>query len=94
MSDETQQLDTKIKTLKHKAEKPTEIGSGISGYNISITILTDLLGCIFIGCAVGLFLQKFAGTSPILTAGLTILGGVAGLYTTARYAIREDKKKK
>ena len=94
MSEDIEQLNLEIKALKHKADKPAKIGSGMSGYNISVTILTDLLGCIFIGCAVGLFLQKCFGSSPLLTAGLTILGGVAGLYTTIRYAIREDKKAK
>ena len=94
MSDETQQLESEIKALKHKTDKSPKVGSGMNGYNVSITILTDLLGCIFIGCAVGLFLQKFFHTSPLLTAGLTILGGIAGLYTTIRYAIREDKKQK
>ena len=94
MSEETQQLESEIKALKRKADKPPKVGDGMNGYNVSITILTDLLGCIFIGCAVGLFFQKFLGTSPLLTAGLTILGGVAGLYTTIRYAIREDKKQK
>jgi len=29
-----------------------------------------------------------------LTAGLTLLGGVAGLYTTARYALRLERKSK
>ncbi|MBR6411697.1 MAG: AtpZ/AtpI family protein [Alphaproteobacteria bacterium] len=94
MSEEIEQLNSEIKALKRKTDKPAQIGSGMSGYNVSITILTDLLGCIFIGCAVGLFLQKCFDTSPLLTAGLTILGGVAGLYTTIRYAIREDKKVK
>ena len=92
MSRETEQLDSEIKALKNKAGKTVKIGSGVGGYNVSITILTDLLGCIFIGCAIGLFLQKFFNTSPLLTAGLTILGGIAGLYSTIRYAIREDKK--
>jgi len=94
MSEDIEKLDSEIKALKNKADKPAQIGSGMNGYNVSITILTDLLGCIFIGCAIGLFLQKFLGTSPLLTAGLTILGGIAGLYTTIRYAIREDKKQK
>ena len=94
MSEEIKQLDSEIQTLKRRVDKPARIGVGVNGYNISVTILTDLLGCIFIGCAVGLFLQKFFGAPPILTGGLTILGGVAGLYTTIRYAIKEDKKVK
>ncbi|MDY6407253.1 MAG: AtpZ/AtpI family protein [Pseudomonadota bacterium] len=94
MTKETEQLDLEIKAMKSKTDKPMRIDPGINGYNILITILTDLLGCIFVGCAVGLFLQKFFGTSVLLTAGLTLLGGVAGLYSTARYAIQEGKKKK
>ena len=94
MSEEIKQLDSEIQALKHKADKPAKIGSGMNGYNVSVTILTDLLGCIFVGWAIGLFLQKFFGAPPVLTGGMTILGGVAGLYTTIRYAIKEDKKVK
>lgn len=94
MTSETEQLDSEIKALKYRTDKTVKTGAGMRYYNISVTILTDLLGCIFIGCAIGLCLQKFLGTPSILTAGLTILGGIAGLYTTTRYAMREDKKKK
>ena len=58
MTRETEQLDSEIKSLKEKTNISVSVGSGIGGYNIAITILTDLLGCIFIGCAIGLFLQK------------------------------------
>ncbi|MBQ7413088.1 MAG: AtpZ/AtpI family protein [Alphaproteobacteria bacterium] len=94
MTQETEQLDSEIQSLKKKTKRPISIGSGISGYNIAITILTDLLGCIFIGCAIGFFLQKVFHTSALLTAGLTLLGGIAGLYSTARYAIRQERKSK
>ena len=94
MTRETEQLEQEIQsfreTLRGQAMRPSK---GI-GYNTTITILTDLLGCIFVGCAVGLFLQRFLGTSVLLTAGLTLLGGVAGLYTTTRYALRQERHDK
>jgi len=94
MTHEIEQLSTEIETLKNKENMPVQVRSGVSGYNVSVTILTDLLGSIFIGCALGLFLQKVFNTSPLLTAGLTILGGVAGLYSSIRYALRLEKKDK
>ena len=92
MTQEIEQLNEEIKVLKKKTQKPVRGNTEVKGYNISVTILTDLLGCIFIGCAIGLFLQKIFHTSPLLTAGLTLMGGVAGLYTTIRYAMRQEKK--
>ena len=92
MTQDIEELNEEIKTLKKKTHKTARGNSDVRGYNVSITILTDLLGCIFIGCAVGLFLQKVFHTTPLLTAGLTLMGGVAGLYTTIRYALNQEKK--
>ena len=92
MTQDIEELNKEIQALKTKAQRPVRENTEVKGYNISVTILTDLLGCIFIGCAVGLFLQKMFQTSSLLTAGLTILGGVAGLYSTIRYAMRQEKK--
>ena len=94
MTKDIEQLDEDIKTFKAKAKKTVQTQSEVKGYSLLLTILTDLLGCIFIGCAVGVFLQKMFGTSPLLTGGLTLLGGVAGLYTTIRFALLQEKKNK
>jgi len=94
MTQETDQLKSEIQSLKDKFLSPEAIGQGVGGYNVAITILTDLLGCIFIGCALGFFCQFVFGTSALMTAGLTLLGGVAGLYTTARYAMRLERKQR
>ena len=94
MTQETDQLKSEIKETKKRLIKPTEISSDAGGYNVAMTIMTDLLGCIFIGFAIGLFFQKFFNTGVLLTAGLTFLGGVSGLYTTTRYAIRQERKSK
>ena len=58
----------------------------LQGYRFSLVILTDLFCCIFVCFSIGLFLQKYFHTSPLLTAGLTILGGISGLYTAIRFA--------
>ena len=94
MTQETERLQSEIQSLKKQVEKPVKSNADVGGYNVALTILTDLLGCIFIGCAIGLFLQKVFHTSVLLTAGLTLLGGIAGLYTTARYAMRQERKSK
>ena len=93
MTQQVEELKKDIQNMKRKVQKEPTVSSGVSGYNIAVTILTDLLGSIFIGCAIGLFLQKFFHTSVLLTAGLTLLGGIAGLYSTARYALQQEKKK-
>ena len=95
MTRETEQLDLEIQSVKEKQETSvTTASDGVKGYTVAITIFTDLFGCIFIGCAIGLFLQKVFQTSVLLTAGLTFLGGVAGLYTVVRYALSQERKQK
>lgn len=92
MTDETEKIKNEITALRRIHQKEPTTDKGAAGYNVAVTILTDLLGSIFIGCAIGLFLQYVFKTSVLLTAGLTLLGGVSGLYTTARYAMRLEKK--
>ncbi|MGN0919379.1 MAG: AtpZ/AtpI family protein [Alphaproteobacteria bacterium] len=91
MTSEIQELQEKIKHLKHQKEVPTS-SHGTQGYGIAMVILTDLMSCILVGLSMGLFLQKVFHTSGLLTAGLTLFGGIAGLYTVIRYAIKKDKK--
>ncbi len=93
MTQKTDRLKQEIELLRQARKPPKSTLTGASGYNVAITILTDLLGCIVVGAGIGLFLQYMFGTSVLLTAGLTLLGGVAGLYTTARYAMRLEKNK-
>lgn len=94
MIEELEQLKQNVQTLKKKPDKKTVLNPGIFGYNATITILTDLFGCIFIGFAIGFFLQHIFHTNVLLTAGLTLLGGISGLYTTVRYALRLERQKK
>ena len=91
MTSEIQELQEKIKNLKRKEEKKSP-SSGAKGYSVAMMILTDLLSCVLVGLGIGLFFQKFFHTPVLLTAGLTLLGGAAGLYSVIRFAIKQDKK--
>jgi len=89
MTLELQELQEKIKQLKRGRKQSV---SGTQGYGIAVVILTDLISCILVGLGIGLLFQKIFHTSVLLTAGLTLLGGIAGLYSVIRFAIKQDKK--
>ena len=91
MTQETEHLQQDIDQIKHKLSEPANPLTASVGYNTTVYILTDLLGCIFVGLGIGVFFQKVLGTSILLTAVLTLLGGVAGLWTVTRYAMRLQK---
>lgn len=92
MTQETDDLKHHIKGMKDKLrDRPNPTTGGV-GYNTAVYILTDLFGCIFVGLAVGVFLQKVFDTSILLTATLTLLGGIAGLWTVSRYGMNLGKK--
>ena len=82
-------LQAKIQNLKSEKKK---LSSPVHGYSIAVAMMTDLISCILVGLGVGLFLQKVFHTSVLITAGLTLLGGIAGLYTVIRFAMSKDKK--
>ncbi len=92
MTEEIKQLDDEIQVLKKANRQPEKINPVVGGYNVAITIMTNLLGCIFVGLALGVLLQILFHTSVLFTAGLTLLGGIAGLYSTVRYGLSQERK--
>ena len=92
MNEQLTKLQEKIKGLK--GEKTVSSQGGMQGYNIAITMITDLISCVFVGLAIGIFLQKFFATSVLLTAILTLLGGMAGLWNVIRFALNQEKGNK
>lgn len=96
MTQQTDCLKEKIDASKKAHLDKSVPTSKPVGYNTAVYMMTDLFGCIVVGLGLGLFLQKFFHTSVFLTFGLTILGGIAGLWTTIRYAMalqrQQDKK--
>ena len=93
MTTELTDLQEKIKHFKEPSQSKGT-NNIANGYNISMTMMTDLLGCILVGLAIGLLCQKLLHTSVLLTAGLTLLGGIAGFYTVIRFILAEEKKQK
>ncbi len=78
-----------------KAKRPNELAelkNPHSGYGIVAEMLTDLIGCVIVGFALGIFCQRMLGAPVSLTAGLTFLGVVAGLWSVIRTGIRLSKK--
>lgn len=92
MTQETDHLQKDIDKIKNKLSEPANPLTDAVGYNTTVYILTDLLGCIFVGLGIGVFFQKVLGTSILLTAILTLLGGIAGLWTVTRYGMRLQTK--
>lgn len=87
MTKKTEDLAKKIKAQKQKqSQKTIAISSG--GYQTAIDLLTNLCGCVLIGLSLGILFQNLFNTSALLTAGLTIFGGFAGLWSVVRYAIK------
>ena len=91
MNDLIASLQEKIKRLK-TPKTSQQNNAGARGYNVAVTVITDLFSCILVGLGIGLFLQKVFHTSPLLTAFLVLLGGIAGLYSVIRFVINEDKR--
>lgn len=92
MTQETDDLKANIERIKKAQSDADQIHMGKPGYNATINILTDLFGCVLIGLAIGIAAQTYLDTSVLLTASLTILGGVAGLWTVVRYGLAVEKR--
>lgn len=93
MTKETKALSAKINTLKNKQAKKEEVSTKRpSGYQIVTEVIVDLLGCIFMGASLGIIFQNMFNTSTKLTVALTLLGGIAGIWSVIKYAISLEKK--
>lgn len=93
MTQETDELAEQIRHVKDDRQEENTPHPTRSGYGIAINILTDLFGCVLIGLGLGVLFQEVFGTSAYVTASLTMLGGIAGLWTVIRYGINLDKQK-
>lgn len=91
MTKETDELAKQIRSIQKGEKNASKPGALQSGYNITINLLTDLFGCIVVGLGLGLIVYKYSN-SVLLLGAFTILGGIAGLWTTIRYALKLQKK--
>lgn len=94
MTKETKNLSLKIKKVKEKKEnkKSNDVSAKFSGYQIITEVVVDLLGCVLIGASLGIISQNLFGTTQKLTVALTMLGGIAGIYSVIKYAMSLSKK--
>lgn len=92
MTKETDELANQINEIKRQHEDEQRPHPTEEGWSTTINVLTDLLGCVLIGLGLGVFLQSVFNTSVLVTASLTILGGIAGLWTVIRYALSLEKR--
>lgn len=93
MTKRTDQLGQKIQEAKNKTTHPVKQTSAFfSGYKTVIDVLTNLIGCVLMGLALGVLFQNLFATPPALTAFLTIFGGFVGLIQVVRQAILSENK--
>ncbi|MBQ3117006.1 MAG: hypothetical protein IJC11_01620 [Alphaproteobacteria bacterium] len=93
MTKETDELARKI-ALEQEKRQQKQLCHSTNGYQIAFELLTNLFGCVLIGLSLGLLFQNIFHTSVLLTAGLTVFGGVAGLWSVVRYALDKERKGK
>ena len=90
---EIESLTNKIEAFKKKekakavaAQTPVQAQGAAKGFNLCIEFLCG----VFIGLAIGVFLDKVFDTTPIYLAVFTIFGGAAGVLNMYRYAKLKD----
>ena len=94
MTKETDELAFHIQQIRDEQTNQNRPNLTQTGYGTTINLLTDLFGCVLIGLGLGVLFQNLFNTSILLTAGLTIFGGIAGLWTVVRYALSLEKKER
>ncbi len=93
MTQETKELAQKIEQARNKRikkvfQRPT------SDYQIAIDMLTNLIGCVLMGLALGVLFQNVFQTPVELTVCLTFFGGFVGLFQAVREALTAGQEKK
>ena len=80
-----QEMKEKIDAFREDAFSSSKKRSTVSNpLNIIITILSDLLGGLFVGAGLGYLLVQYLGAHKIFLAIFILLGGIAGLLNLYR----------
>ncbi len=87
MTKRTDALAKKIAEKKQQHAKKIN-STPTHGYQTAIEMITNLFGCVIIGLSLGVLCHNLFNTSSLLTAGFTIFGGFAGLWSVIRYAMK------
>ncbi|MDR2902729.1 MAG: hypothetical protein LBU87_06480 [Lactobacillales bacterium] len=94
MTQETDDLSHQIQTLRSLKEVDEKVANGQTGYGVAVSLIATLFGCIVVGLALGLFIQHMFNVSTLWVAGMTMLGGITGLWSVVRYAIALEKRER
>ena len=89
MTQETQDLQAKIDAKRAGGNRAVTRESG--GFGFAMAMMMDLVCCLLVGVAVGMVIQKYFRTTPLVVVAFALLGGVAGLVSVVRTGMNRSK---
>ena len=93
MTKETEALSLKIKQARNDRKKD-EVVKETNGYQVVTEVIVNLFGCILVGTSLGVISNNLLETGDKFTILLSVLGGIAGIWSVIKYAISLDKGNK
>ena len=92
MTKETDILAEKIKQAKgiQIKEEKQDKKQKLSGYQIVTEVIVNLFGCILVGTSLGIISNNLFETGDKFTILLSLLGGIAGVWSVIKYAMTMD----
>lgn len=94
MTKETDALSKKIQQAKRgvlKTDSAKKTNTVSSGYQIITEVIVNLFGCILVGASLGVISNNLFETGDKFVFMLTVLGGIAGVWSVIKYAMALDK---
>ena len=80
----TEVLEKKLKDLEKRA-LVSDDKKAVSGFGMIVLIISDLVGGLVLGAALGVLSWKMLGWGPLSFGIFFILGGIGGLLNLHRY---------
>ena len=80
-----------IKTRKKKLKNESSKNNNYKNFSHAFRIVSELFANVIVGAFIGLGLDYFFGTKPILLIIFLIIGMISGIYTSYRSALNWQK---
>lgn len=99
-TDELAALDERLKQMRSRASESVGERKAAEPYPVltmmwlAFNILSELLGGVACGLAIGWGLDKWLGTRPVFIAVFLIVGCIAAVLNVVRLLRREDEKRR
>ena len=92
MTKETDMLAEKIRQAKgiQTQEETQDKKQKLTGYQIITEVIVNLFGCILVGASLGIISNNLFETGDKFTVLLSLLGGIAGVWSVIKYAMTID----